>query len=111
MIELSYKLLKIVLGLASQNIKLLLGIGSTAFFCVFLTASVIVPSWKDPRSKFYGSKLGYPAVLRKLGKPLPAEVAIAKRASFDRWILGEGTCASVPLLAPVIPMAMECLID
>lgn len=100
------KLLAAALALARENSKLLLGIGLTGLFGVLLTVAVIVPSWRDPRSKFYSSKLGYPSVMRKLGKPLPAEVAVAKRASFERWIMGEGTCASVPLLVPVIPMAV-----
>jgi len=92
--------------LARENVRLLLAIGITLLFVIFLTVVVIAPSCKDPKSKFYGSKLGYPAVMRKLGRPLPVEIATAQSATFERWIMGEGTCASVPLMAPVIPMAM-----
>lgn len=92
--------------LARENSRLLIAIGFTLLVVVFLTTVVITPAWKDPKSKFYGSKLGYPSVMRKLGKALPVEVATARPTTFERWIMGEGTCASIPLLAPVIPMAM-----
>ncbi len=91
--------------LARENRGLLLGVVASGVFCLILIASVILPAWRNPRSKFYGSGLGFPAVMRKLGKPLPADVAVVKRAPFSRWIMGEGTYASLPLLAPVIPMA------
>jgi HlyD family secretion protein len=104
--ELIRKLFALVRELARENSRLLLGIALTALFGVVLTVVVIAPSWKDPKSKFYGSKLGYPSVMRKLGRALPVEVATAKPATFEKWIMGEGTCASIPLLAPVIPMAM-----
>lgn len=100
------KLFALVRELARENNRLLLGIALTALLGIFLTAAVIAPAWKDPKSKFYGSKLGYPSVMRKLGRALPVEAAAAKPATFKRWIMGEGTCASVPLLAPIIPMAM-----
>jgi HlyD family secretion protein len=99
------KLFLLLRQLIGENSWVLIGILATLALGVFLLAVVIAPSWKDPRSKFYGSKLGYPSVMRKLGKPLPVEVAVAKPASFERWIMGEGTCASTPLLAPIIPMA------
>ena len=104
--ELIRKLFALVRGLARENSRLLLGIALTALLGILLTAVVIAPSWKDPKSKFYGSKLGYPSVMRKLGRALPVEVATARPATFEKWIMGEGTCASIPLLAPVIPMAM-----
>ena len=100
------KLFVLLRQLIRENARLLVGIIGTLLLGVFLLAVVIAPSWKDSRSKFYGSKLGFPSVMRKLGRPLPVEVAIVKPASFERWIMGEGTCASIPLLAPVIPMAM-----
>jgi HlyD family secretion protein len=100
------RLFALVRGLARENTRLLLGIALTALLGIFLTVVVIAPAWKDPKSKFYGSKLGYPSVMRKLGRALPVEGAAAKPATFERWIMGEGTCASIPLLAPVIPMAM-----
>lgn len=99
--------------LALENRGLLWVVFIAAGVCCLVFAAVIVPSWKDPKSKFYGSKLGYPAALRKLNKPLPVEVAVVKRAPFERWVMGEGTCASIPLLAPVIPIAMvkEVLVE
>jgi HlyD family secretion protein len=104
--NLIHKLLTLVRELTLENSRLLLGIALTALLGIFLIVVVIAPSWKDPKSKFYGSKLGYPSVMRKLGRALPVEVATAKPTTFERWIMGEGTCASIPLLAPVIPMAM-----
>lgn len=100
------KLFAFALGLVRENSRLLLGIAFTAVLGLLLLVAVIAPAWKDPKTKFYGSKLGYPSVMRKLGKSLPVEVAVVKQTSFERWMMGEGTCASTPLLAPVIPMAL-----
>ncbi|MFD2256055.1 efflux RND transporter periplasmic adaptor subunit [Luteolibacter algae] len=108
-----HDLWSLVIELTLSNLKLLMAIVATGLLGILLVVAVIAPSWTDPRSKFYSSKLGYPSVIRKLGRPLPVEIAIAKNAEFERWIMGEGTCASTPLLAPVIPMAMvrEVLVE
>ena len=107
------KLLVLVGELARENSRLLLGIALTAFIGIILTIAIILPAWNDPKSKFYGSKLGYPSVMRKLGRPLPVEIATVKPTTFEASIMGEGTCASLPLLAPVVPMAMvmEVLVE
>lgn len=66
---------------------------------------VLAPAYKDSKTKFYGSGLGYPAALRKLGKPLPVEVAKVQEKEFLNFIMGEGNCASDPFLIPIVPMA------
>lgn len=108
-----YKISLFLRELVRENSRLLLGIALTALLVLLLIVTVVAPAWKDPKTKFYGSKLGYPAVMRKLGMSLPVEVATVQNTTFERWIMGEGTCASNPLLAPIIPMAMvsEVLVE
>ena len=96
----------VLVSLARENRSLLVSGGAIGMFCSVLFAAVIIPAWQNPRSKFYGSGLGFPSVMRRLGKPLPIEIAAARHALFSRWIMGEGTYASLPLLAPVIPMSI-----
>ena len=100
------KSFSILVSLTKENRNLLVSGGVIGLFCLVLVAAIIIPAWQNPRSKFYGSGLGFPSVMRRLGKPLPIEVAVAKRAPFSRWIMGEGTYASLPLLAPIIPMSI-----
>ncbi|YCM42717.1 efflux RND transporter periplasmic adaptor subunit [Verrucomicrobiaceae bacterium 227] len=66
----------------------------------------LAPTYRDPASRLYSSGLGYPAMVRKMGGALKVEVAEVSRGSFERSLLGEGTCASEPILVPIVPMAI-----
>lgn len=83
---------------------LMVGIACVAFAA--LTVAVIYPAYKDSNNGMYSSKLGQPSLLRKTGKALPVVVEEAKVQKIERHIMGEGLCASRPVLAPIIPMAL-----
>jgi multidrug efflux pump subunit AcrA (membrane-fusion protein) len=70
---------------------------------VLLLVEVVLPGYQRPTTRSYGTRLGYPALLRRLGRPLPVETAPVEDRTIVRVFLGEGTMASDPLLVPMIP--------
>jgi HlyD family secretion protein len=76
----------------------------TALFIAVIGWKVVWPAYLNPHNRMYTSKLGYPAVMRKLGRPLPVVTATVERRTFVEPMLGEGTMASTPVLVPVVPM-------
>lgn len=94
-----------LLGLLRENRGLLVIL--TVVVGLFLgLLFFLLPSYRDPASRLYSSSLGYPAMVRKMGLPLKVQVAKATTSNFDRSLLGEGTCASEPILVPIVPMAI-----
>ena len=71
-----------------------------------LTVFVILPAYQNPNNKMYSSSLGQPALLRRAGDPLPVRVEAVSENQTERKIMGEGVCASQPILVPIIPMAL-----
>jgi HlyD family secretion protein len=71
---------------------------------VLLLVEVIIPGYEQPTSRTYGTRFGYPALLRHLGRPIPVEAAVAETRRVARPFLGEGTMASDPVLVPMIPL-------
>jgi multidrug resistance efflux pump len=77
---------------------------ATAAFSVFFLLEVILPAYRRPTTNSYGTRLGYPALLRRFGSPIPVETTVAQERRIVRSFLGEGTMASDPVLVPIVPM-------
>jgi HlyD family secretion protein len=71
---------------------------------MFVVFEIILPAYRRPTTGTYGTRLGYPAVLRHLGFPLPVKTTTVQRRRIVRSFLGEGTMASDPLLVPMVPL-------
>lgn len=91
--------------LLRDNRGLLIGGLILAVFILLVGWKVLRPSYMNPATKFYSSGLGYPAMMRKLDRPLPVVVSAAGEREFTRYIMGEGVCASDPVLVPLVPLA------
>lgn len=88
----------------NKGIFLLIGVAGVAFAA--LTYLVIYPAYQDSNNGLYASKLGHPEALRSTGRAIPVLVEEAKTRQVERHIMGEGVCASRPVLVPIIPMAL-----
>ena len=99
------RLVTVLRELIVDNRGLLLGGLILAVFILLVGWKVLRPSYMDPSTKFYSSGLGYPAMMRKLDRPLPVVVSAAGEREFTRYIMGEGVCASDPVLIPLVPLA------
>lgn len=95
----------LAVDLAQENRGLLVGGSILGIFILAVGWFVLVPSYMSPSTKFYSSGLGYPSMMRKMGKPLPVVTSAAGEREFTRYIMGEGVCASDPILVPIIPIA------
>lgn len=71
---------------------------------VLLTALVIYPAYKTPGNGMASSRLAFTEVLRVSNQPLPVRSAVVKRQVIRYSIMGEGVCASQPVLVPIVPM-------
>jgi multidrug resistance efflux pump len=80
-------------------------VAGTVLFAVFIVWGVILPGYRRPTTRTYGTSVGYPSVLRRLGRPLPIETAMAEERRIVRSFLGEGTIASDPVQVPMLPAA------
>ncbi|MBT8038398.1 MAG: efflux RND transporter periplasmic adaptor subunit [Verrucomicrobiae bacterium] len=78
----------------------------TCVALVVLTCWVIYPAYQKSNNGLYSSRLGYPSVLRSAGRAIPVTVKGAEIREVERYLMGEGVCASQPLLVPIIPMAL-----
>ncbi|MGJ8676371.1 MAG: HlyD family secretion protein [Akkermansiaceae bacterium] len=67
---------------------------------------IIYPAYQKSNNGMYASKLGYPEMLRRAGKPLKVQVAKPEKREITRQVMGEGVCSSKPVLVPIIPMAL-----
>ncbi len=76
---------------------------SVVFATAFLMAA-IWPRYKDPGTRLYSSRLGYPAVARELNHPFPVKTATVERRKLDSSCQGEGTMTCEPVLAPIVPV-------
>ncbi|MEM9080117.1 MAG: HlyD family efflux transporter periplasmic adaptor subunit [Verrucomicrobiota bacterium] len=94
----------LLISLIRENRGLLISGLILGVFILAVGWYILFPQYLSPNTKFYSSGLGYPAMMRKLGKPLPAVVAPAGERTFERHIMGEGLAASDPVLVPVIPL-------
>lgn len=100
-----FRSLKILTKSLLRENRALLGSGLIlAIFILLVGWFVIFPQYLSPKTKFYSSGLGYPALMRKLGKPIPVVVSPVGESRFERHIMGEGLCASDPILVPIIPL-------
>ncbi len=97
--------LSILSGLVRDNKGLLIGGLILGIFIITMGYFVLLPSYLSPATKMYSSNLGYPAMMRRLGKPLPVTTAQAGEREFTRYVMGEGVCSSDPVLVPVIPLS------
>ncbi len=93
------------LGLIRQNIGILMMLLVASIGLVALTITVIGPAYSSDSNQLYSSSLGSPSMQRKLGKPLPVKVAKVETVTITDRIIGEGICASKPVLVPIVPMA------
>ncbi len=88
----------------NKGILFLICIALAAF--ALLTYLVIKPAYLDKNNGMYGSKLGYPSLVRATGGKLTVTTNKPKQRQITRYLLGEGVCSSKPILVPIIPMAM-----
>ena len=99
------RLLKVLVELVLDNRGLILGGLLLGLFILVVSWKVLRPSYLNPSTKFYSSGLGYPAIMRKLDRALPVVITPAGERQFTRYIMGEGVCASDPVLVPLVPLA------
>ena len=78
-------------------------VGATAALGLFFTAAVIIPAYREPTTRSYPSRLGYPALLRASGAALPVSTAAAEMRTITDVVMGEGLIASEPVIVPIIP--------
>jgi multidrug efflux pump subunit AcrA (membrane-fusion protein) len=88
-----------------SNLWLLVLVMATLAIAVFALFEVILPAYRRPTTSTYGTRLGYPAILRAMGRPLPVQTTKAERRKIVRSILAEGTMASDLVLVPMVPMS------
>jgi HlyD family secretion protein len=100
------KLLSFIKNLIISNLGILFALVVALVALAVLTVYVILPAYQDPNNKMYSSSLGQPALLRRAGDPLPVRVEAVSENQTERKIMGEGVCASQPILVPIIPMAL-----
>ncbi len=100
------KLLSFLKNLITSNLGILFAVVVALVALAALTAFVILPAYQNPNNKMYSSSLGQPALLRRAGDPLPVRVREVSENQIERRIMGEGVCASQPILVPLIPMAL-----
>lgn len=77
----------------------------TATACLAVLVAVFLPAYRAPLNKTYGTRFGYAAVQRQLGRPFPVQVATAEVRPVGRIILGEGLVACQSVLVPAIATA------
>lgn len=90
-------------GLFREFRGTLLLVGATAALGLFFTAAVILPAYREPTTRSYPSRLGYPALLRASGGALPVTTATAEVRTITDVVMGEGLVASEPVIVPIIP--------
>jgi HlyD family secretion protein len=79
-------------------------VAATLAIAAFAVFAIILPGYRSPTTSTYGTKLGYPALLRHLGRPLPIETTQAEEHLIAKTILAEGTVASDPVQIPMVPV-------
>lgn len=99
-------LVSFIKKLIRTNIGILFAVLGALLALVALTILVIIPAYQNPNNKMYSSSLGQPALLRRSGDPLPVRVEAVSKNQIERKMMGEGVCASQPILVPLIPMAL-----
>lgn len=55
-----------------------------------LTVTILMPTLKNPESKFYSSGLGYPAIQRLAGKPIKVQTVPVESRSLDNSVAAPG---------------------
>src|SRR4051794_15475611 len=63
-------------------------VGATIAIVLAVAPGLIFPAYQWPTSASYGTRLGYPALLRHLGKPIPVKTALAERRRLVKSELG-----------------------
>lgn len=71
-----------------------------SFFLVF----AIWPRYKDPLTRLYSTRLGYPVVARKFNQPFPVKTSTVDRRQLASSCQGEGSVSSEPNLVPMVPV-------
>ena len=100
------KIVPFLRGFVFDHIGILFLLVAACVSFVVLTYWVIYPAYLDSNNGLYGSRLGYPEVVRSSGGAISVKVEKAKVRKIERHVMGEGTCSSRPILVPVIPMAL-----
>jgi multidrug efflux pump subunit AcrA (membrane-fusion protein) len=89
------------LGPSRGVLALAVGVGAVALWVVL---ELVLPGYRRPANRTYPSPFGYPALLRKMGRPLPVETAVAEKRPIAQAYLGEGIMASEPVLVPMLAL-------
>lgn len=87
-----------------DNWKEVLVLGAVVAAFGLLTLLVIIPAYKSPGNGTASSRLGYTELLRKSGKAIPVVSQQVVTEKIQYFVMGEGVCASQPVLVPIIPM-------
>jgi multidrug efflux pump subunit AcrA (membrane-fusion protein) len=91
------------LGIGKPGVLPVLAV-TTAAVILLLFVEAVLPGYRMPTTRSYGTKLGYPALLRRLGRPLPVETVAVEERHIVQPFLGEGTMSSEPILVPMVPI-------
>lgn len=91
--------------LVMENVGILFMLFIAVIGLIILSVVVIIPAYKEDSGQLYTSALGAPNVRRKIGEPIPVTTSEAKMSIVKKHLIGEGVCASKPILVPIIPMA------
>ena len=78
--------------------------GASIAFAVIFIVFAIWPRYKDPITRLYSSRLGYPTVARELQSPFPVKTATVEMRKLTSSYQGEGTVSSEPILVPIVPV-------
>jgi HlyD family secretion protein len=64
----------------------------------FIIVKLVIPSFKSPLSRMYYTSLGYPALLRRRGTPIPVAVGMVERGTIAEIITSAGHTVSENLV-------------
>jgi len=63
---------------------------SLLVFAIYLVISAILPAYTSPQSRLYSSAIGYPALLRTLGRDIPVDVSSVGYREIEKLISATG---------------------
>jgi len=118
-----HKQIRQVFGMtaATDKSKRRCRLAAWALFCIALAAGVgciavfvVVPAAQLPTSRLYASWLGYPAVMRRLGRPIEVEVETVAVRTMVRAVSANGRLRylnEVPVRSEVLGIVSDVLVE
>ena len=89
------------------RLVLLAGLGTFAVV-------VLAPAYQSPSSRVYASALGYPALMRLFGRPIPVEAEPVRERAMLQVIAAEGETAhlnEIPIFSDVPGVVAELMVE